>query len=131
MRAGQVPIRRFYVFDGARSSQPAPVQAAIISTYDELCGIAGYTRALEQQLRLHAAVTVFDLDQYLLRSPHARLQRQADRHIDEIAGRLKEFDSVNIQLEYGTLGRSRAQILRRLRKLVLAAPAVSVTFHTV
>lgn len=27
-------------------------QIAIISTYDEMCGIAGYTRALEKQLAL-------------------------------------------------------------------------------
>jgi glycosyltransferase involved in cell wall biosynthesis len=96
-----------------------------------MCGIAGYTRALEQQLRPHAEVTVFDLDQYLLRSPHRRVQRLADRHIKEIAARLREFDSVNIQLEYGTLGRTPNQIMRRLRRLVKAAPAVSITFHTI
>ncbi len=96
-----------------------------------MCGIAGYTRALEQQLRPHAEVTVFDLDQYLLRAPHKRVQRLADDHIKEIAARLHEFDSVNIQLEYGTLGRTTKQIMRRFRKLVTAAPAVSVTFHTI
>jgi glycosyltransferase involved in cell wall biosynthesis len=96
-----------------------------------MCGIAGYTRALEQQLRPHAEVTVFDLDQYLLRSPHTRVQRLADRHIKDIAGRLRAFDSVNIQLEYGTLGRTASQIVRRFKTLVAAAPAVSVTFHTI
>jgi glycosyltransferase involved in cell wall biosynthesis len=119
------------VFDGASAARSGRLRLAIISTYDEMCGIAGYTRALERQLRLHADVTVFDLDQYLLRSPHARVQRLADRHIKEIAGRLKAFDSVNIQLEYGTLGRTPAQILRRLRQLTVAAPAVSITFHTI
>jgi glycosyltransferase involved in cell wall biosynthesis len=96
-----------------------------------MCGIAGYTRALEQQLRPHAEVTVFDLDQYLLRGAHRRVQRLADHHIRDIAARLHEFDSVNIQLEYGTLGRTTKQIVRRFRKLVTAAPAVSVTFHTI
>ncbi len=96
-----------------------------------MCGIAGYTRALEQQLRPHAEVTVFDLDQYLLRGSHKRVQRLADRHIKDIAARLRNFDSVNIQLEYGTLGRTPNQILRRFKKLVTAAPAVSVTFHTI
>lgn len=119
------------MFDGANSPQPGQLRLAIISTHDEMCGIAGYTRALERQLRPHAAVTVFDLDQYLLRSRHASVQRLADRHIKEIAERLSGFDSVNIQLEYGTLGRTPAQILRRLRRLLVAAPAVSVTLHTV
>lgn len=119
------------MFDGVTPPRSGPLRLAIVSTYDEMCGIAGYTRALEQQLRPHAEVTVFDLDQYLLRSPHARVQRLADRHIKEIAGRLHEFDSVNIQLEYGTLGRTSNQIVRRFKKLVSAAPAVSVTFHTI
>jgi glycosyltransferase involved in cell wall biosynthesis len=119
------------LFDGTPPPRSAPLRLAIISTYDEMCGIAGYTRALEQQLRSHADVTVFDLDQYLLRSPHARVQRLADRHIREIAGRLKHFDSVNIQLEYGTLGRTASQIVRRFRRLAGAAPRLSVTFHTI
>ncbi|WP_439594915.1 hypothetical protein [Falsiroseomonas sp.] len=104
---------------------------AIVSTYDELCGIAGYTRALEQQLRDSMAVQVFDLDQYLLRSNHHRVQQLGDAHIQEIASRLSDFDSVNLQLEHGTLGRTVPQILRRLRMLARAAPALSVTFHTI
>jgi glycosyltransferase involved in cell wall biosynthesis len=83
------------------------------------------------QLQAHAEVTVFQLDQYLLRSHHTRLQSLANRSIKDIASRLKGFDSVNIQLEYSTLGRTPSQIVKRLRWLIRAAPAVSVTFHTV
>lgn len=115
------------MFDGA---VPKP-RLAIVSTYDDMCGIAGYTRALEQQLRPHADVTVFDLDQYLLRSPHRRVQKLADRFIREMAAKFRDFDAVNIQLEYGTLGRTPAQINRRFRRLAKAAPALSVTFHTI
>jgi glycosyltransferase involved in cell wall biosynthesis len=104
---------------------------AIISTYDEMCGIAGYTRALEKQLAPYADLTIFDLDQYLLRSKHGRIQRLGDQHIREIARALENFDSVNIQLEHGTLGRTSRQIIRRFRLLTNAAPALSVTFHTV
>jgi glycosyltransferase involved in cell wall biosynthesis len=96
-----------------------------------MCGIAGYTRALVQQLQPHADVTVFDLDQYLFRSSYKSVQRLADDHIKQVAARLKEFDSVNIQLEYGTLGRTPRQIMRRLKRLATAAPAISVTFHTI
>jgi glycosyltransferase involved in cell wall biosynthesis len=104
---------------------------AIVSTYDELCGIAGYTRALERQLRPLMEVEVFDLDQYLLRSPHWRVQKLADEHIRDIARRLKHFDSVNLQLEHGTLGVTTTQIMRRFRRLTRAAPRLSVTFHTI
>ncbi|MGK7870473.1 hypothetical protein [Falsiroseomonas sp. E2-1-a20] len=38
---------------------------------------------------------------------------------------------MNIQLEHGTLGLTMPQILRRFRWLVRAAPALSVTFHTI
>jgi glycosyltransferase involved in cell wall biosynthesis len=119
------------LFDGAQTPRPGPFRIAVVSTYDEMCGIAGYTRALEQQLRPHADVSVFDLDQYLLRSAHRRVQRLADRHIKEIAAKLRDYDSVNIQLEYGTLGRTTPQIVRRLKRLVEAAPAVSITFRTI
>jgi glycosyltransferase involved in cell wall biosynthesis len=119
------------MFDEPIATQPDPRRIAIVSTYDELCGIAGYTRALEQQLRPHAEIQVFDLDQYLLRSPHGRVQRLADKHIKAIADQLHDFDSVNIQLEYGTLGRTHSQILRRFVRLVRASRNVSVTFHTI
>ncbi len=104
---------------------------AIVSTYDELCGIAGYTRALVRELEANFDIDVMDLNQYLLRSPYKRVQRLADLHIKDIARRLRRFDCVNIQLEYGTLGRTERQIIRRLRCLVSAAPALSVTFHTI
>ncbi len=119
------------MFDEPIAAPAQPMRIAIVSTYDELCGIAGYTRALEKQLRPHADIQVFDLDQYLLRSPHARVQRLADKHILAIAEQLRDFDSVNIQLEYGTLGRTHRQILRRFRRLVRASRSVSVTFHTI
>ncbi len=104
---------------------------AIISTYDELCGIAGYTRALEKQLTPYADLQIFDLDQYLLRSKHRRVQKLAEAHIQEIAASLHEFDCVNIQLEHGTLGRETSDIIRRFRILANAAPELSVTMHTV
>ncbi|WP_426959656.1 hypothetical protein [Muricoccus radiodurans] len=112
-------------------AQERRLRLAVISTYDDLCGIAGYTRALVPQLEPWMEVEVFDLDQFLLRSTHRRIQRLADRHIREIAARLGAFDAVNIQLEFGTLGLTPPQIVRRMRRLANASPALSVTFHTV
>jgi glycosyltransferase involved in cell wall biosynthesis len=104
---------------------------AIVSTYDDLCGIAGYTRRLEQQLSNSLDVVVFDLDQFLLRHENSKVQSLGDNHIKEIASQLKNFDFVNIQLEYGTLGLRPSRMLRRLNWILAAAPAVSVTFHTI
>jgi hypothetical protein len=54
---------------------------AIVSTGGKLCGIAAYTAALRRQLNEAFDVTVFDLDQYLLRSTHRRVRDLADRRI--------------------------------------------------
>jgi glycosyltransferase involved in cell wall biosynthesis len=103
---------------------------AIVSTRNKLCGIAAYTQALERQLAELFDITVFDLDQYLLRSVHKRVRTLGDRHIKEICDEISGFDVVNLQLEHGTLGRSARDIERRFRWIVEAAPRLSVTFHT-
>lgn len=104
---------------------------ALISTYDDLCGIAAYTRSLEKQLGELFDVTVFDLDQFLLRSTHARIVKFGDRHIQDICRNIRTYDSVNLQLEHGTLGRSCRDIRRRFTWILRSAPRLSVTCHTV
>ena len=104
---------------------------AVVSSSDRLCGIAAYTDALCSQLSDLFEVTVFDLDQYLLRSRERTVRKLGDAHIRAICTELRRFDAVNIQLEYGTLGSGRRAIARRLWWLISAAPRLSVTFHTV
>ncbi len=103
---------------------------AIVSTDSELCGIAAYTAALRGQLDDIFDVTVFNLDQALLRSRYRRVRHIADAHVNEICSHLAEFDSVNLQLEHGTLGLEPRDIFRRFRWLAAAAARLSVTFHT-
>ena len=133
-------------FESQRTFLPAPAvsaspfrqasrtgrrRLALVSTYDDLCGIAAYTRSLEKQLSDIFDVTVFDLDQYLLRNTHARVRKFADRHIQDICREIRDYDTVNLQLEHGTLGRSCRDIHRRFSWILRAAPRLSVTFHTV
>jgi glycosyltransferase involved in cell wall biosynthesis len=66
-----------------------------------------------------------------MRSIDPRVRRLANDMIREFAARLKEFDAVNIQLEHGTLGQRQVDIIRRFKILAAAAPALSVTFHTI
>ena len=113
------------------SAQVAKPRIAIVSTYDELCGIAGYTIALKSQLESVFEVAVFELDQYLLRNPSPKVRAIADNHIQQICEKLKLFPVVNMQLEYGTLGRNNADIARRLKMILNSAPSLIVTFHTV
>lgn len=115
---------------GGRSAKAKP-SLAVVSTFDELCGIAGYTRALVKQLEPHFAVEVFDLDQFFMRSTNSGVRKKADAIIEGFCGRLKTFDSVNIQLEHGTLGAKRSDIIKRFNMIADAARALSVTFHTI
>src|SRR5439155_11586214 len=114
----------------AAAPLPRRETLAIVSTRSKLCGIAAYTAALRRQLDGAFEVTVFDLDQYLLRGTHRRVRRLGDRHIKDICRALARFDAVNLQLEHGTLGRDAHDIDRRFGWLVAAAPRLSVTFHT-
>ena len=132
-------IERFQADDAPKTERvgslavlaPRRERLAIVSTYDQLCGIAAYTRALERQLGDIFDVTVFDLDQDLLRSRHRRVAQLGDRQIKDICTALSGFDAVNLQLEFGILGATTRDICRRLGWLATAAPRLSVTFHTV
>ena len=104
---------------------------ALVSVFDELCGIAAYSQFLQRQLSDAFDVTVFELDQYLLRATHRSLRRLADRHIRQICRAIATYDAVNLRLEHGTLGRLAGDIHRRFCWIVAAAPQISVTFHTV
>jgi glycosyltransferase involved in cell wall biosynthesis len=127
-RPGERPSRR----PGGSIAVLAPrrERLAIVSTRNKLCGIASYTAALERQLADVFELTVFDLDQYLLRSRHPRVRALGDRHIKEICQEIACFDAVNLQLEFGTLGQATKDIYRRFSWLVEAAPRLSVTFHS-
>src|SRR6266581_2668887 len=117
-------------FGQTATAPPRKQSLAIVSTSSKLCGIAAYTAALRRQLGDTFDITVFDLDQYLLRSPHRRVRKLADRHIKDICRAIRQFDVVNLQLEHGTLGRYGADIYRRFCWLTDAAPRLSVSFHT-
>jgi glycosyltransferase involved in cell wall biosynthesis len=114
-----------------RASRVARSRLAIVSTHDNLCGIAAYTRSLERQLDDMFDVTVFDLNQYLLRSNHGRVRKFGDKHIQSICREIRHYDTVNLQLEHGTLGRNCSDIFRRFGWILRAAPRFSVTFHSV
>src|ERR1700737_5528318 len=113
-QASTAPLRRV--------SRAARARLAVVSTYDNLCGIAAYTRSLERQLGDIFDVSVFDLNQFLLRSTHSRVRKFGDRHIQAICREIRHYDTVNLQLEHGTLGRDGSDIFRRFRWISGAPP---------
>ena len=93
---------------------------AIISTFDDLCGIASYTRAIVEQLSPFFEIKVFDLDQFLLSNIQKNIVSLADKEIDQMCNEIKNnFQLVNLQLEHGTLGKKPNIIFKRLKKIIL------------
>src|SRR4051794_29632235 len=109
---------------------PRKETLAIVSSGSKFCGIAAYTAALRRQLNDIFDITVFTLNQYLMRNPNPRVRKLADRQVREICRAIRQFDTVNLQLEHGTLGRFGSDIYRRFCWLTDAAPLLSVTFHS-
>lgn len=103
----------------------------IISTYKISCGIAEYTETVESLLRDHYEIEIGVLDQFLLKSTEPHLEKAGDQLIDAITEQARSVDVVNLQWEYGQLGESRRQILRRFKKILDASPSLVVTVHTV
>ena len=110
------------------SSKP---RLAVISTFDDLCGIAGYTKPIVKLLEEHFDVTVFDLDQYIFKSRSPAVQRMAEQELRAFCRTLEQFDAVNLQLEHGTLGNSARAIFRRFKRIVQSSRSITITFHTV
>ena len=104
---------------------------ALITPWGALCGIAAYSHHFKAALDARFDITVLPLEEDVLQSSHARLVKVGDELIERYCRRLAEFDYVNIQLEYGTIGSAPKQIYRRLMRLFEAAPNLTVTFHTI
>jgi hypothetical protein len=80
------------------SPPPRKETLAIVSTGSKLCGIAAYTAALRRQLTDDFDITVFNLNQYLMRNPNRRVRKLADRQVKVICQAIQQFDAVNLQL---------------------------------
>ena len=104
----------------------AKEKLAIVSSYDEACGNASYTKALVDGLSKHYDVTVIPLKVDLLRKNE---RSAAESHIRTICEQLRAFDCVNIQFEAGLFGSKLSLILKRFRAIARASKKLIVTMH--
>lgn len=104
---------------------------AIVSTYNENCGNASYTHVLKMNFSKYVDVDVIGLDLFVLQSNTATVRKAGDRHIRNIAEKLREYDYVNIQYEAGLYGANTNDMLRRLKILIDACRSVVLTLHRV
>jgi glycosyltransferase involved in cell wall biosynthesis len=104
----------------------------IVSSYDESCGNAAFTRVLVDGLsRLpNLRADGLGLNLRLTGSIDPSLRRAADSHIDELSQRLQAYDAVNLQFESQLYGRIPNDIYNRFIKLLTANKNTSVTMHS-
>ncbi|WP_039046413.1 hypothetical protein [Plesiomonas shigelloides] len=104
---------------------------AIVSSYDEGCGNAYFTKVLVDSLNnADTQVECIGLNLKLTQSVISGVRKKANKHIDEICSKLKCYDGVNIQLEAGLYGTIPKDIICRLKKLALANKNTSITLHS-
>ncbi|MFI5334865.1 MAG: hypothetical protein ACHQT8_06885 [Chlamydiales bacterium] len=99
---------------------------AVVSSYDDFCGNASYTKALVEELSHHFDVTVISLNVEILRKGDARCAKQ---HILQIRERLKTFDCVNIQFEASLFGTTLHIIQKRFFMMVKGSKRLLLTVH--
>ncbi|MDR1829018.1 MAG: hypothetical protein LBR29_11865 [Methylobacteriaceae bacterium] len=99
----------------------------IISTWEIPCGIASFAAVLKSHLDGEFAVDVAPLDPDMLK----RFPKPfGDAAIADIVARAADYDVVNIQLEWGTLGTSLPVITRRFEQLLRCNAHIILTLHT-
>jgi glycosyltransferase involved in cell wall biosynthesis len=104
----------------------------IVSSYDESCGNASFTRVLVNGLSALPGVKGegIGLNLRLTGSIDPRLRKAGDDHINELAKQLRTYDAVNLQFEAQLYGHMPNDIYNRFVKLLNANKNTSVTMHS-
>lgn len=102
---------------------------ALLSTWNERCGIAHYSSFLKLALDPHLDITVIPLPREMLRDE--KDQKKGDGYIARMAPGLRDFDIVCVQLEPSLFGLTASQIRRRFRAVLDHSKDMIVTFHSV
>ena len=104
----------------------AKSRLGIISSYNETCGNASYTKALKAAFSAHFDVSVIPLNVDLLRKKDSK---SAKIHIKNICKELKKYDYVNIQFEASLFGSSTTLVWKRFVKITSACKKIVLTMH--
>lgn len=102
------------------------LRLGIVSSYNEACGNASYTKALVAAFSDHFDVSVISLNIDLLRKKDSK---SANAYIKNICKELKNYDYVNIQFEAGLFGSNTASIWKRFVAITKACKKIVLTMH--
>lgn len=104
------------------------IKLAILSSYNELCGNASYTKSLEENLKSSFDVEIISVNVSLLRSGSKKMQ---NAHLHNISQKLKSFDYVNIQFEGGLFGSTPSNIFRNFKIITKLNKNIIITMHRI
>ena len=105
-------------------------KVAILSTWDEVCGIAHFTKGIKDGLSEHYDVEVLPTPRMILGNAKDSAEKDAaDNYCKYLAKRVAEFDHVNIQFEPGILAPDMLTAMRRFKVITKRAKTLSITWH--
>jgi len=103
---------------------------AILSTWDEVCGIAHFTKGIKEGLSEHYDVEVLPTPRMILGNAKDSAEKDAaDNYCKYLSKRVAEFDHVNIQFEPGILASEMMIAMRRFKVITKNAKSLSITWH--
>ena len=109
-------------------SQAKDKTLAFISSYDEICGNATYTKQLMEQVRPYfKKVDIIKLDQFLIHS--AKLCGMVEK---DVLAKINNYDYLNIQWEPGLFASRQKNACRFFIKIIdqFQGKAISITSHS-
>ncbi len=105
-------------------------KVAILSTWNEICGIAHFTKGIKENLEKTCDVEVLPTPRMILGNAKDGAEKEAaENYCAYLSKRVKEFDHVNIQFEPGILAGDMATAMRRFKVITKHAKSLSITWH--
>lgn len=101
----------------------------VVSSYDESCGNAYFTRAVVDGLSKFYSCDALGLNLKLTQATDNESIKLADEHVRDICRSIEKARAVNIQVEPQLFGTRPEDVMRRLDWLFTANKRTSVTMH--
>jgi glycosyltransferase involved in cell wall biosynthesis len=106
-------------------------RVALVSSWQEVCGIAHYSYFLKRALDKHATIDVLPLPRLIMLDSSPEGLSAGDAVIAEVARKLTDYDVTCIQFEPGLFAASLTRVASRFRRIALASRGLVVAFHSV
>ena len=106
-------------------------KVAILSTWNEICGIAHFTKGIKEGLESEGYdVEVLPTPRMILGNAKDGAEREAaESYCRYLSERINGFDHVNIQFEPGILAPDMMTAMKRFKIITKDAKSLSVTWH--